>query len=84
MSNPTQDQRLEMLEVLKKSHAWIDTLQVAGMSENVIVTGIHMALVERALRAGGVAKTSEWLQGQADMVHSVGPLLLAEIEKQGR
>jgi hypothetical protein len=57
-------------------------LQVAGMTENTIVTAVHTALVERALRAGGVTKTVQWLQGQADMTHKFGPLMLAEIEKQ--
>jgi hypothetical protein len=40
--------------------------------------------VERSLRAGGVEKTCQWLQGQADMVHSLGHELLAEIKRQGR
>ena len=84
MTNPTNDQRLEMLDVLKRAHAWIDTMQIAGIGENVVVTAIHTALVERALRAGGVAKAVEWLQGQADMVAAVGHELLAEIRKQGR
>ncbi len=84
MTNPTNEQRLEMLDVLKRAHAWIDTMQVAGIGENVIVVAIHSALIERALRAGGVAKTVEWLQGQADAVASGGSELLAEIKKQGR
>jgi hypothetical protein len=82
--NPTNEQHLEMLDVLKRAHAWIDSMMVSGMAENTIVTAVHTALVERALRAGGVLKTVEWLQGQADMTHKFGPLMLAEIEKQGR
>lgn len=84
MTNPTNEQRFEMLDVLKRAHSWIDTMQVAGLHENVVVVAIHTALVERALRAGGVAKTAEWLQGQADMVSAVGHELLVEIKKQGR
>jgi len=81
---PSGEQHRDMLDVLKRAHAWIDTMQVAGIGENVIVTAIHTALVERALRAGGVGKTAEWLQGQADMVAALGHELLAEIRKQGR
>lgn len=84
MPNPTAVQHREMLDLLKRAHAWIDDLQIAGMAENTIVTAIHTALVERALRSGGVTKTVEWLQGQADMMHTMGPLLLEEIRKQGR
>ena len=84
MTKPTTDDRLEMLDILKKAHAWIDGLQIAGLSENVIVCGIHTALVERSLRAGGVQKTCQWLQGQADMVHTLGHQLLFEIDRQGR
>ncbi len=83
MSDPTAEQRNEMLELMKQAHAWIDTMQIAGIEENLIVTAVHTVLVERALRAGGVTKTVEWLQSQADITHSMGPLLLAEIEKQG-
>jgi len=81
---PSGEQHREMLDVLKRAHAWIDAMQTAGIAENVIVTAIHTALVERALRAGGVAKTAEWLQGQADMVAALGHDLLAEINRQGR
>ncbi len=84
MTDPTHEQKLEMLDVLKRAHAWIDSMQIAGMAENTIVTAMHTALVERALRAGGVTKTVAWLRSQADMTHSMGPLLLAEITKQGR
>ena len=81
---PSGAQHREMLEVMTKTHSWIDTMQIAGIGETVVVTAIHTALVERALRAGGVAKTVEWLQGQADMVAALGHDLLAEIRKQGR
>lgn len=81
MSGPTPEQHLEMLDVLKRTHAWIDSLQIAGLSEHVIVTSIHTALVERALRAAGVAKTAEWLQSQADMTAAVGHELLAAMAK---
>jgi hypothetical protein len=84
MNKPTNGQHGEMLRVLAQTHAWIDTMQIAGMSENVIVSAVHTALVERALRAGGVTATAEWLQGQADMVAALGHELLAELRKQGR
>lgn len=84
MTNPTPAQHTEMLDILKRTHAWIDGLQISGLNENVIVTSMHMALVERALRAGGVAKTAEWLQGVADMTAALGHELLAEIKRQGR
>lgn len=84
MSSPTPGQRADMLDVLKRSHAWIDTMQTAGIAENTIVSAVHTALIERALRAGGVTATAEWLQSQADMVAALGHDLLAEIKRQGR
>lgn len=84
MTDPTNDQRREMIEVLNKTHAFIDSMQIAGLEEKVIVPAIHTALVERYLRAGGVSKTVEWLQRQADMTAQIGNLLLAEIELIGR
>lgn len=84
MTNPTDDERREMLELMKKAHAWIDALQIAGIEENVVVTAIHTVLVERALRAGGAPKTAAWLQGQAEMVQQLGPQMLEAIIKEGR
>jgi hypothetical protein len=84
MPNPTNNQHLEMLEVLKKAHAWIDTMQIAGIEEKVIVPAIHTALVERYLRAGGVSATVDWLKRQAEMARDLGPTMLEEIRKQGR
>jgi hypothetical protein len=84
MTNPAPDQQLEMLDVMKRAHSWIDDLQIAGISERAIVCAIHTALVERALRSGGVAKTAEWLQAQADMAMHLGPAMLAQIERDGR
>jgi hypothetical protein len=83
MTSPTIEDCREMLGVLKNAHAWIDTMQVAGVPENVIVSAIHTALIERALRAGGVTATAEWLQGQADMVAALGHELLTELQRQG-
>jgi hypothetical protein len=82
--NPSQQQHLEMIDVMKKAHAWIDSMQIAGIEEKVIVPAIHTALVERYLRAGGVTKTVEWLQRQADLAHHLGAAMVAEQQKQGR
>lgn len=84
MKTPTGEQHRDMLDVLAQSHAWIDTMQIAGLSENVIVSGVHQAILERLVRAGGVAMTAEWLQSRADMVAGLGHELLAELQKQGR
>lgn len=83
MIEQTPEQQAEMLDLLRRTHEWIDGMQAAGLAENAIVTAMQAALVERLLRAGGVAKAAEWLQGQADMVHKIGPMMLAEIRAQG-
>lgn len=57
MIDPTNDQRREMIEVLNKTHALINSMQIAGLEEKVIVPAIHTALVERYLRAGGVSNS---------------------------
>lgn len=84
MPNPTNNQRSEMLAVLKKAHEWIDTMQVAGIEEKVIIPAIHTALVERYLRAGGVSAAVDWLKRQAEMTRDLGPAMLEDIRKQGR
>jgi len=73
----------EMLELRAKAQAWIDSLQIGGMSENAAVAAIHLALVERALVAGGVEKTAKWLRGMAEMVEMAGADLLALLREEG-
>ncbi|TMJ19554.1 MAG: hypothetical protein E6G92_07195 [Alphaproteobacteria bacterium] len=83
MIEPTQGERAEMLDLLKRTHAWIDGLMVGGVSENVAVTAMQVALIERLLRAAGVSATVEWLQRQADFTMAGGDQLLAEIKRAG-
>jgi hypothetical protein len=82
MNNPTNTQHREMLDVLAKAHSWIDTMQIAGLEEGVIVPAIHTALVERYLRVGGVSATVDWLQRQADMALHLGPAMLSGVKKR--
>lgn len=84
MTDPTPAQKDEMLALVKRTHEWIDSLQIAGIEEMVIVPAMHLTLVERYLRAGGVAVTAEWLQSQADAIMVHGGDMLAELKRQGR
>ena len=85
MSNPTTAQHHEMLDILKRTHAWIDDLMISGVAEKVIVPAILSALAERHLRASGdVIVTVEWLQRNADLLLAVGPEMLREIRASGR
>lgn len=79
---PTAQQGIEMIELVNQTHAWFDSMQIAGLSENVIVTAIQHAVIERLLRAGGSAKAAEYLQSRADVVHAFGNDLLAEFERR--
>lgn len=82
MRTRTPEQQ-DMLDLRQQTQAWIDSLLVAGMAENAVVTAIHLSLIERALARGGVEQTVDWLQGMAAMVENKGPALLAELRKQG-
>lgn len=73
----------EMLEVRAKAQSWIDSMIVAGVSENASVSAIHLALVERLLASGGVEGAIHWLRGQIDLVEKHGPTLLVELRKRG-
>lgn len=83
MSNPTAAQHREMLDLVRGTHAHIDTLIVAGMEERVIVAAMMTALVERSLRSSDdVIVTTNWLQSYADMLLQLGPAMLATIREQ--
>jgi hypothetical protein len=83
MSDPTAAQHSEMLDLMKQTHGWIDSLMVAGIPEKVIVPAMFTALCERHLRASGdVTVTVEWLQRHADMMLAMGPAMLAAIREQ--
>ena len=80
---PNSEQLKEMLGVLAQAHAWIDTLVIAGVSENAALAALHQAIVERHLTVLGVLATAEWLQARADMVAGLGHELLTELRAQG-
>ncbi|WP_130752090.1 hypothetical protein [Sphingobium xenophagum] len=84
MTEPTQDQQDEMLDLLRRTHLWIDGMQTAGLDESIVVSAIHAALVERLLRAGGAEKAAQWLQAQATMTAQLGPAMIAEMRAQRR
>lgn len=60
---PTEQELSDMKAVMERTQSWIDTLQLSGLSERVVLQGIMTAVIERALVAGNVSKTLEWLQG---------------------
>lgn len=73
------DQIKDAKAVATRAQEWINAMQIAGMTENAIVTGLLQAITERALRAGGVERTSRWLRNHADFVDMAGPDLLREL-----
>lgn len=75
MDKPSNEEHREMLDLLQRAHSWIDSLQVSGVSENVAVSAVMMALVERAVRAGGVIGASHWLKGHVALVEKLGPMM---------
>jgi hypothetical protein len=82
-ASPSEGERGEMRELQSKAHAWIDSLQVAGIAQNAIVTTLFVTLVERALASGGVEQTVTWLQGLTAVVERDGADLLADLRKRG-
>ncbi len=80
---PSNEQQSEMLDLLKRTHAWIDELQVAGLTEAAIVASVQSALTERLLRAGGVEAAVEWFEVHGRRVRVLGPQMLAAMREQG-
>ncbi len=83
MADPTTAQHREMLDLVRATHAHIDSLMVAGIEEKVIVPAMLTALAERYLRASNSAPaTAEWLQRHADMLMAHGPAMLEDIRRR--
>lgn len=81
-AGPTRAEHLEMIEVIKRTHTWIDSLMVAGVAEKGIVPAMLTALCERHLRASDdVSATVEWLQRHTDMLLALGPQMLDDLRK---
>lgn len=68
----------DSIELLGKTHSWIDSLIVAGVSERAASAAIMVAVTERALRASGPERTAEWIEGQADLIRRFGEAWLKE------
>lgn len=60
----------EMLDLLKRTHEFINSLQVAGIDERIAIVTMGNALIERVARSKGAAGTVEWLQGLARNVEA--------------
>lgn len=67
-------------EIRGKTHDWINTLLVSGVSETAAVTGAMMALSERALVTSGAEAAAAWLEGQARLIRDQGPALLKALK----
>lgn len=77
----TPDDQAETIELQRQMHAYFDSLAVAGMSENVIVTAALVAATERVLRVSTPTKAAAWLRGQALAIEKFGPEMLAALTR---
>lgn len=82
-TEPTAAELQDMFQLRAKAQAWIDSLVIAGIPENACVSAIHLALIERALVAGGVDQTVTWLRSMSAMIEGSGAALLVELRRQG-
>lgn len=62
----------EASQVREQTQILIDTLGGAGLPDRSILVGMHLALVERLLASGGVAKAQQFLRDQADQLDEWG------------
>ena len=67
----TMDER-ELIDLTRKGHEFINTLQVAGITERVAVTVLGHVLIERVARTGGAAGAAHWLRGLARLTDANG------------
>ncbi len=62
----------EMIDLGRRCHEFVNTLQVAGIEENLAVSALINMAIERVARTGGAAGASHWLRRMADMVDKNG------------
>lgn len=58
----------ELIELIHRSHEFINTLQVAGFEERTIVASVTNACIERTARTAGAPGASNWLRKLAKIV----------------
>lgn len=63
----TPDEK-ELLDLVRRTHEFINSLQVAGIEERVIVTAMGHALIERVVRVSNAGGAVRWLLGLAQTV----------------
>lgn len=63
----TPDER-ELVDLARTGHEFINTMQVAGIAEQVAVTVLGNVLVERVARVRGAAGAADWLRRLATLV----------------
>lgn len=66
---------LEMVDVQRRGHEFINALQVAGIDERLAISALSNALIERVVRTNGAGGASTWLRNLAGMVDQHGALI---------
>ena len=51
MTDPSAAQFRDMAGLMSRTHSWIDSLQIAGIEERVILAAMHVALIERSRKS---------------------------------
>ncbi len=74
---PNQEE-IEMLQLCQQMQAWLDSLEVAGVSTNAALSALLLALSEQALGHYGPQRTSIWLANMADQIDKHGADLLEQ------
>ena len=63
-----------------KTHEWINSLIVAGVSEQAAVTGALQALIERVLLSSDAPKTARFLRHHARQIEKGGDELIKALK----
>lgn len=69
---PMPSDERELVDLARRAHEFINTLQVAGIEELVAVTVLMNTAVERVARTRGAAGAAHWLRSLASMVDKFG------------
>lgn len=73
--HPMEATERELVDLARKAHEFINTLQVAGIDERTAITCILNALIERLVRAHGPKGAADFLRRMGDFTEQHGDSL---------
>ena len=72
---PMKPDERELVDLARKTHEFVNSLQVAGIDETVAITVLGNTAIERVARRSGASGAEQWLRGLAAFVGANGSAL---------